>query len=660
MPRLRRLFLFFVLSTCVVAPATGVAQVQADTLSPPVRTDTSAARVDSSTTRAPLVDTLLAPALVDTAPIRDTVTLEPRESSQVLSGDTAQALVRDTAQATRDTVGAAPIVPLDTAIELAVKSSLSQMVTRDPPPKARLVPDGALPELILPYRVEQVRLDELEHGLSRTPMMLRSVSAILSREADRSRWFGIFVPEVQLIRNSALPWSNNDGDLWAGKGSNVHAAAGFFARYRRFQLVVAPEVSSEPNEFFQLVEPGIERFPIPSDRSHWALPWYVNGPYSVDMPTRFGARPIKRLSPGQSSLTMRAGALEAGVSSENNWWGPGIGNALVLSNNAPGFPHYFLRSARPLATRIGDIDFRWIVGGLEESAYFDTTSTNDLRSFSGIAATLTTRWHRGLTFGVARSVYATTDSWGQAAGRFFDVFANTGRPANRPLNDSSLYPGGRDQIFSLFGRLVLPESGVEVYGEWGRTEFPSSFRDLLTAPNHTQAYMFGLQWRRAAFTGNDLWRLQAENTSVEQSPTFRDRPLGVWYTSRRVIQGYTNRGQPLGAAVGPGSSGQNVAVDYMRPLWSVGLKAGRIRYNEDVRSISPIFLFKKWCTHDIYLYSGARSTIQLPFGFAALDYTLGNRIQPWFQSRTGCPRGDGMVDIRNNTLSLTFVPFRTP
>ena len=606
-----RQFLFFVLLTSVAVPVSAVCQVEADTTKPPVRTD--------SIPLGPLADTLV----------------PPKPDSVVL-----------------------PPIVVDTTVGQVVVDSLSPTTLALPSSTVRPSPGDVLPELILPYRLERTRLHELANGLSHVPMMLRSVSAFVSRGTTRR--FGIFAPELRLIRNSALPWSNNDGDLWAGRGSNLHASAGFFARYRWFQLVVAPEVSSQPNEFFRLVEPGIERFPIPGDRSHWALPWYVNGPYSVDMPTRFGSRPIRRVSAGQSSLTIRAGAIEIGVSNENEWWGPGIGNALVLSNNAPGFPHYFLRSSRPLATRLGDIDFRWIVGGLEESPYFDTTSTNNLRSLSAIAATLTTGWHPGLTFGIARSVYATTDSWEQAAERYFDVFAGTGRPANRPLNDSSLYPGGRDQIFSLFGRLVLPESGFEVYGEWGRTEFPSSFRDLLTAPNHTQAYTIGLQWRRPGFREDDLWRMQAENTSVEQSPTFRDRPLGVWYTSRRVIQGYTNRGQPLGAAVGPGSSGQNIAIDYMRPLWSLGLKAGRTRYNEDVRSISPIFLFKKWCTHDIYLYSGARSTVQFPFGFAAIDFTLGNRIQPWFQNRTGCPRGDGMVDVRNNTLSLTFVPFRKP
>jgi Capsule assembly protein Wzi len=510
--------------------------------------------------------------------------------------------------------------------------------------------------LTSPYQLERERLRSLVGEQSDVPIMLRSVSALVTRIAPPEQRFGVFMPEIQIINNGTLPWSMNNGDLWAGRGTGVLVTGGFFSRLGPVQIVLVPEMVSEENKYFQLEIPGTGRPALPPDRSAFTLSWYVNGPYSIDMPTRFGDKPIKRASLGQSSILVGISKLQLGFGNENEWWGPGIGNALILSNNAPGFPHYFLRTAKPVATRIGDFDFRWLVGGLSESNYFDTTSTNNLRSIAAFAATLRTGWDPNLTFGLARSVYATVTGWGQIPGRWFDILVNTHRPNNRPFDDASLYPGGRDQVYSLFARWVLPESGFEAYGEWGRTEFPTSLRDLLIAPNHTQAYTLGFQWRRPGLTSTDFWRLQGENTSVEQSATFRDRPLGIWYTSRVVIQGYTNRGQPLGAAVGPGSSGQNLALDYMRQDWSLGLKAGRIRYNEDIRSQST-YLRGNWCRHDIYLYYGARAAAQARFGFAALDLTLGNRLNPWFQSFSGCPGGEGMIDIRNRTLSITFLPF---
>jgi hypothetical protein len=512
--------------------------------------------------------------------------------------------------------------------------------------------------LISSYQLERQRLAELGAAPEVGPTTLRSVSVFVTRSEPAGKRLGIFLPEMQIINNSALPWSMNDGDLWAGRGRNLRLAGGFYSKLGPLQIVLAPEITQEANKYFALHIPEIERPDIPGDRSPWAFPWYVNGPYSIDMPTRFGDKPIRRTSLGQSSLLISFSRFQFGFANENEWWGPGIGNALVLSNNAPGFPHFLLRTAKPIKTRIGDLDARWIVGGLTESSFFDTTSTDNLRSITLGALTLKLRRPAGLTIGVTRSVWETASGWNDVSKRWLELFHPIGWPNDRPLSDSTLSPGGRDQIYSLFGRWVMPESGFEVYGEWGRTEFPPSLRNFIIAPNHTQAYTVGFQWRRAGFTGADFWRLQAENTSVEQGATFRDRPLGVWYTSRKVIQGYTNRGQPLGAAVGPGSSGQNLNIDYMRQGWSIGMKVGRIRYNEDVRSISPILEFKSWCTHDIDLYWGPRLSSDSRFGFAALDYAFGNRIQPWFQVRSGCPRGDAMVDIRNNTLNLTWAPFQ--
>ena len=557
---------------------------------------------------------------------------------------------------------------------LAVPQSVRSQIVADsarksPPPFAAQTPRDTAPantteprgvrsvRLISSYQLERERLGELAGDPQTAPMLLRSVSAYITRVEPSSRQSGVFFPELELVNNSALPWSMNDGDLWAGRGLSMRLAGGFYSRLGRVQLVVAPEITHEANKYFALHIPEIERFPIPPDRSQWAFPWYAYGPYSVDMPTRFGDKPIGRLSLGQSSILVGFSKFQFGFTNENEWWGPGIGNALVLSNNAPGFPHFLLRTAKPVKTRIGDVDVRWMVGGLTESPFFDTTSTNNLRSITAGALTLRLRKPQGLTLGVTRSVLETASGWGEIPFRWLELFHPIGWPNRVPLNDSLLAPGGRDQIYSLFARWVMPESGFELYAEWGRTEFPPSLRNFLLAPNHTQAYTVGFQWRRPGFTGTDFWRLQAENTSVEQDATFRDRPLGVWYTSRKVIQGYTNQGQPLGAAVGPGSSGQNLNVDYMRPDWSIGMKVGRIRYNEDVRSISPILEFKSWCTHDIDLYWGPRLTSRSKFGFAALDYAFGNRIQPWFQVRSGCPRGDAMVDIRNNTLNITWVPF---
>ncbi|MEO7366675.1 MAG: capsule assembly Wzi family protein, partial [Gemmatimonadaceae bacterium] len=414
------------------------------------------------------------------------------------------------------------------------------------------------------------------------------------------------------------------------------------------------------NAYFQLRD--TIRFyapPVPLERrgGGYVFPWYGLGPYSIDLPTRFGNKPIHRLDAGQSTAMISVRGLGAGISNENQWWGPGIRNALLLSNNAPGFPHAFIRTERPWRNRIGSVEARLLVGGLTESHYFDTTSTNNLRSISGFAVTLRPNFEKNLVFGLSRSVYATSKGWDRIAGRFLDAFAATRRPNDRPLADSVLRPGGRDQIFSLSARWVFPDDGFEAYTEWARLEFPYSFRDLIVAPNHSQGYTLGLQWARPAIRRQGRLRLQAELTSVEQSATFRDRPQGSFYTSRVAVQGYTQMGQALAAGIGPGASGQWAAADYIEPSWSAGIFAGRIRWNEDIHSTYGFPIYLGYCNHDVGVFPGARASASSRFGYISGDVSFGNRLNAYFQEQSGCPKGNSVLDIRNRTISVTIGTF---
>lgn len=514
--------------------------------------------------------------------------------------------------------------------------------------------------LVTSDAVDRKRLSQLSRGVGLgESLLLRSASSLSpSLDAGRSGWRGEGItPQFLVVTNSAIPFSQNYGALWAGVGFSSRTLVGFRLESDRVRLTVAPELIASSNTDWQLRRPGFYAPPVPPARSGggYVFPYYI-GPFSIDQPMRFGSHPIGRLDPGESTLMITGNRLQAGISNENEWWGPAIRNAIVMSNNAPGFPHLFFRSARPLQTGIGGVEFRWLVGGLTESHYFDTVSTNNVRSLASFAASLQTRWDPNLSFGLARSVYATATGWGQVPGRWFDVLANTHRPNNRPLGDSSLTPGGKDQLYSLFARWVLPSDGVELYTEWARTELPVNLRDFLVAPNHTQGYTLGMQWSGAAWRGGGL-RFQFEVTQLEQSATFRDEPVGSWYTSRRVIQGYTNRGEIIGASIGPGASSQWLGLDYLKPDWRVGAIAGRIRWNEDVHSTANFPIYVAYCNHDVSIYPGVRAARTGALGSVSADLTLQNRINAFFQNGGGCPNNGPRVDIRNTTLSVTIATF---
>lgn len=561
---------------------------------------------------------------------------------------------------TRIRCRAAPAVAL-----IAVAAAAHNLSAQQPADSARATRqwrDHVLPlTLAGGLESDRMRLGHLSGRGNLDGYLVRSPSSLTPPLTGTSRFprAAVIAPEIYSVENSALPFSINDGPVWAGVGVSTRFLAGFRIESGPLRIIAAPELIIAENRYFQLRD--TIRFyapPIPKDRQGggFVFPWYIR-PYSIDLPLRFGHRRIERLDAGQSTAMLVFRGAAAGISTENEWWGPGIRNALILSNNAPGFPHLFVRTNQPWRTAIGKVEARLLVGGLTESKFFDTLDTNNLRSISAFAVTLRPRFQPDLVLGFSRSVFATSKGWGKIPWRFLDAFAATGRPNNRPLSDSTLTPGGRDQLFSLFGRWVFPEDGFEAYAEWARMEWPLGFKDLLLAPNHTQGYTLGVQWTRPAFTQSGAVRFQGEITTVEQSATFRDRPQGSFYTSRRVIQGYTQRGQPLAAAIGPGASSQWLAADYVQPEWSFGIFAGRIRWNEDIHSTYGFPLYQGYCVHDVSVFPGARGSVNHRFAYISADVSFGNRLNAFFQEQSGCPKGNSVLDIRNRTISVTVGTF---
>src|SRR5688500_9055914 len=371
------------------------------------------------------------------------------------------------------------------------------------------------------------------------------------------------------------------------------------------------------------------------------------------MPYRFGGDAITRIYPGQSSLSIRAGPIEAGAATENNWWGPALINPIVLGDNAAGFPHAFLRTAHPVNTILGRLEARWIVGGLKESDFFNNSPDNDVRALSAIGIAWERNAASGLTLGFLRAVFSVGTGYSDVPGSAFDVLTNTGHPNARAISDSTMIPGS-DQIFSLFARWALPRYGLESYVEWGRAEFPISLRDFLKQPEHSRGYTTGLQWSRPIGT-DSRFRVQGEVTNVEQSSTFRFRPIGSFYTSRAVVQGYTNEGQVIGAGIGPGSSAQWLAADFFKGNWQVGATAGRLRFNNDAFFLRG---YAHRCGHDVTTYPGIRAAYANSYFRLRADFASATRYNTFFQNLQSCDSPDGEGSDRSNKyLSVTLATF---
>lgn len=472
-----------------------------------------------------------------------------------------------------------------------------------------------------------------------------SLSTVLTHtSAWQENRLTILGPVFRFVDNSALPFSLNEGTLWAGQGTNIFATIGVAARLGRLHIIVAPEFARSANGLFQVIP-----YPQgdPANRSIWANPFHPP-PSSIDLPLRFGNRPLQGLYAGQSSVTVDLSAVSVGAATENEWWGPSRRNALVISNNAPGFPHAFARTRDGIRTRVGTFHGEWLLGTLAESDFFDRNPSNDRRSISGLLVSWTSRADSGLTLGLSRAVISTASRGRIPFSAALDVLLDVGRP-NAVAADAAT--GHRDQAMSFFGRWLVPKAGVAVYGEWARFEQPASVRDLLEFPGHSQGYTVGVEWARRIRPGT--LRIQAEATYLEPDPSLRLRPVGTSYTSAVVPQGFTNRGMTLGAAIGPGSSSQYVAADLFGLNYRAGLFAGRIRWDNAVLWSPIVPEVKK---EDVSIFGGLSASVTYSGVRAEVRFTRALRIDYLFQDKIedyalGTHAG---VDIRNSTLALTF------
>lgn len=497
---------------------------------------------------------------------------------------------------------------------------------------------------------ERARVDQLLGRDSTAGFLLRapSVLTVVPRSAAGTLHVVPLVPEIVSAYNTAIPTSDNDGALWAGRGANVLVRGGLAARVDRVTVVVAPEIAYSQNRAFQ-TQPAFLTGQRPAT-GPFAAQWFV-GPYSTDLPIRFGDQPYTVVGFGQSSISVDAGPVAAGISSENEWWGPGVRNALLLGNAAEGVPRLFVRTARPLHTRLGDVEARWILGGLTPSLYFTPTYVAaPRRALNGAVVTLRPAIEPGLTVGVARLVLSPVGDPGDILGHALDVLV---RNQNLGTGDTLRTNRTSDQLASVFGRWVIPTAGTEVYGEFARLELPRSLRDFLLAPLNTGAYTLGFAqgWRQSR--GAAL-RASIEFTNLEQSRTFTDRPPPPdYYTGRASPAGFTNRGQPLGAAVGPGSSSQSAGVDYYATGWQLGGFLQRTRNQND--ALYRVFVPNPY-RHDVSLTGGVRGGARLRGVDGRASLAVTERLNYLFQNGSYNALRQGSVDVRNVSLTLSLSP----
>lgn len=347
----------------------------------------------------------------------------------------------------------------------------------------------------------------------------------------------------------------NDGIMVPAKGYQTMISGGAFATFGPLSLQLRPE------------------FVFAANNNYVTRKLYFG---SADLPSRFGEKPYSRLSWGQSNVRLTFDPVSIGLSNENLWWGPGTSSSLLMSNTAPGFKHMTLNTSRPVRTFLGSFEAQVVAGRLEGSD-FKQALPDDWRYLSGLVFTYQPKLIPGFFLGLTRSFQIYK---GDMDGSFGDYF-----PFFQPFQKIKTNEGNkrRDQLTSIFSRILMPASKAEVYFEYGLNDHSYNIRDFLMAPEHSRAYILGMK-KLIPFRHrpDEFIDFNAEFTHLEQSIDHTIRNAGEWYTHHEVIHGYTNRGEVLGAGIGPGGNLQFLSIAWFKGLKQLGIQFARYEHNGDM------------------------------------------------------------------------------
>jgi hypothetical protein len=383
----------------------------------------------------------------------------------------------------------------------------------------------------------------LAKGLGNHPWQARLAGFAASPSLFAFRFLS---PNGSIRFNSQFPYGSNDGAIWAGRGVTMAAQGGLYVRIGPLSLTLLPTVFRAENGSFPLGESGLP--------CRCGEPIYDN---AVDRPQRFGTAAYQRLDPGQSSVRLDVLGLTAGLSTANEGWGPSVEYPFVVGSNAAGFPHLFFGSSSPFPIFVGRAHLKVIYGRLDQSDYSPVTGPKfyasslepgRVRFASGVVATFQPRGFDGLEIGGSRFIHSIWPASGIPSS-YLRKPLQAFLKVNQPGIDQQL-AGTDNQVASLFARWAFRESGLEVYGEYGREDNSYDLRDFAQEPDHQRAYSVGfakvIGKRSSQFS---VLRVEAMNFQLPPLAT-TGRGEGSIYVHSPLRQGHTNRGQLLGADIG--------------------------------------------------------------------------------------------------------------
>lgn len=358
-----------------------------------------------------------------------------------------------------------------------------------------------------------------------------------------------------------------DGYFWQGAGWNQTFSTGIQGRWGNFEYTFAPQFVYAQNNDYHLRKDYGSR---PEFQNRFAS--------SIDYVMQYGNGSFSEFYWGQSELAYSQYNLRLSLSTQNTIWGAVVFNPTMMSNHADGFPYLGFGTDKPWDTGAGLLEMQWQFGITEESDYFNNNPNDDQAIFNGFVLGYEPSFIPGFSLSIQRALrlrVQDADEWSDYIMLLRDFARTSQKNPDGTITESA------DQTFAIGAEYRIPSNHFKIYFEWIRGDFASGIFDFLTQLEHNAGYVIGFV-KDFNLKNDGRIRVNYEHANLAVWETSRIRSSGSLYQHGRVGQGYTNNGQMLGAAIGPGSSFHTLSVGYKIGHKSLQFEYFRTRYNDDV------------------------------------------------------------------------------
>lgn len=430
---------------------------------------------------------------------------------------------------------------------------------------------GLVERPTLGYRTLSDSVWELEEGTEHIWQNnnLGATRILWESENQGENWFSkgfyhglkykVFGPEWYNSYNTAVPYGQNDGALWQGRGYNTSLTAGLRAEGYGFEVTIKPQVTFSENKPFDTLY------------GNFITSWPETG--SIDVVQRYGTQSLFDFSFGDSEIRYNLYNFTIGFGFQSPWLGSAQLNPMLGSNNATPYMKLDigLRKTEVILPfcdwNLGFIEGRVWAGVLEQSEYFNgfQVYSNGNRMLCALSASYSPSFIEGFTVGLNRIFITYWDLY-----NIYYIYRLFNASRSNGIYDPNVFD--EDQKFSIFVDWFIPKIGLNIYGEFGRDDFATNEK---TIPFHTGIYTVGVK-QIIPLPKQLKSEICFEWNNFEMSQDFQLQwPYMGYYAHGSINQGYTNKGQILGAGTGSFGNSQFIQYKIYYPIGYTALKFHR-------------------------------------------------------------------------------------